>query len=694
MSVDSKCYELLADAGLEPILQGGRGQASGFVMRMMAENKLKHKGQYRNPSAPNDYNSKMKKWVPFNYKKLASKSQGGLNESEYGASPFITKHFGSPEHIPYVPRSQRLLEGTPIEGETDEQKSSRLKKQAEELLEKAKQLMESTKKKGRVKGFLKGVLKTRQAKQTLAELKKQKKEEADAIRKAEEKEKKEMEEYEKGEKVKGFLAKKVRKTVVAPREARERKVAEIGKKVAIRKLVRFKHASKETLKNMKLPKWWDGVMCVDEWAKATESQKGITIYEFDKRWFGKRLYRFANNISNNPFAAAVVPEVPMPKNWTKAKPEAKKAYEDSREEQKKRSAKITEQLENLATKFLYWVFGVAMPMNGWKVIDYAPREEDFPEDKMFNTSSKAWENVSSRLRISLGGTPQPRHDLAEMKSVKLGPLPPKLKLLVEPSGDWAYLLPNEQSGKEFLKTGDIHLSTKFRKVGKNWEHMLFVYDPKKYDPMKSGGYAPIKVGSKLFKDNNDYSLLTDNPADKDAFYPRDRHIDWAYPEGIAQITESAFKELCDRKKWSGKPLVQIALVGGRVDRVAPPEEEPVMVEEPLVDPIAEIVTTLFGIVDGDNPAPQAQLRDYLDDVFQLFHNDVANFMREFVYVQEGDDAEQRLQEDIADLRRGSIQDYARLLLNVVLRHYPHLAYLVDLDEDHLEEDNLDMMDDL
>lgn len=680
--MDSKCYELLADAGLEPILQGGRGQASGFIMRMMAENKLKHKGQYRNPSGPNDYNSKMKKWVPFNYKKLASKSQGGLNESDYGASPFIIKHFGSPEHIPYVPRSQRLLEGNPIEGETDEQKSARLTKQAEELMVKAKQLMEATNKKGKVKGFLKGVLKTRQAKSTLAELKKQKKEEAEAKRRAEEKEKKEIEEYEKGEKVKGFLAKKVRKSVVAPREARERKVAEIGKRVAIRKLVRFKHATKESLRAMKLPKWWDGVMCVDEWAKATESQKNVTMYDSESRWFGSRLYRFYHHTTDNAFAAPVLPEVPMPKNWTKAKPEAKKAYEDYADEQRKRSSIIAEKVEDLATKFLYWIFGVAMPMNGWKLIDYSPREEDFPQDTMMNPSTKARENVPSRLRISLGGTEQPKHDFAEMRSVKLGPLPSKLKLLVEPSGLWAYLLPNEQSGKGFLKTGKMELSTKFRKVGTHWEHMLFGYN------------TPIKIGSTVFKDNNAYTLLSDNPADKNAYYPKDRHIEWAYPEGIAQITESAFRELCDRKKWSGRPLVQIELVGGRVDRPASPQEEPVMVEPPLVDPIEDIIITLHGIVENDNPMPPIQRREYLDDVFQLFQNDVANFMRQFVYLREGEDLEERLQEDIMDLREGGLQDYARLLLNVVLLHYPHLAYLVELDDDHIEDDNFELVDNL
>ena len=132
--------------------------------------------------------------------------------------------------------------------------------------------------------------------------------------------------------------------------------------------------------------------------------------------------------------------------------------------------------------------------------------------------------------------------------------------------------------------------------------------------------------------------------------------------------------------------------GGRADRV--PQEEPVMVEPPLVDPIEDIIVTLHGIVENDNPIPPIQRREYLDDVLQIFRNDVANFMRQFVYLQEGEDLEERLQEDILDLQAGGLQDYARLLLNVVLLHYPHLAYLVELDDDHIEDDNFELVDNL
>jgi hypothetical protein len=94
--MDNRCYRIVSGAGLEPILMRGGSGASGFIARMMAEAKLKHKGQYRNPTSPLDPSSTMKAPVAFDYKKMANEDQGGENESPYGASPFITTHFGKP----------------------------------------------------------------------------------------------------------------------------------------------------------------------------------------------------------------------------------------------------------------------------------------------------------------------------------------------------------------------------------------------------------------------------------------------------------------------------------------------------------------------------------------------------------------------------------------------------------------------
>ncbi len=105
-------------------LKGGRSQASGFVMRMMAEAKKKHGGEpygtkpkipsYRNPTDPLHPNSTMSKAIPFDFKKLANSGQSGENENPYGASPFIIKHF-----------SKKGILMTPKGKETAEQKAAR-----------------------------------------------------------------------------------------------------------------------------------------------------------------------------------------------------------------------------------------------------------------------------------------------------------------------------------------------------------------------------------------------------------------------------------------------------------------------------------------------------------------------------------------------------------------------------------------
>lgn len=145
--MDNACYKLISGAGLEPILSprfvgGNRGQASGFVMRMMAENKKKHSGQYRNPSDPLHPQSTMRAPVPFDYKKLANSDQKGTNSSAYGASPFIINHFsGEPKR--WTSRKERLERGDvhyEAPGETVEQREARLRTSAASLLEKAEEL--------------------------------------------------------------------------------------------------------------------------------------------------------------------------------------------------------------------------------------------------------------------------------------------------------------------------------------------------------------------------------------------------------------------------------------------------------------------------------------------------------------------------------------------------------------------------
>jgi hypothetical protein len=89
--------------------RGGSGK-SNFIARMMAETKYKHRnpsdrnkpydkslGKYKKPVMnPDDDETEMNKPIKFDYNMIANEKQvkSGANEKPYGASPFITKHFG------------------------------------------------------------------------------------------------------------------------------------------------------------------------------------------------------------------------------------------------------------------------------------------------------------------------------------------------------------------------------------------------------------------------------------------------------------------------------------------------------------------------------------------------------------------------------------------------------------------------
>lgn len=82
----------------------GVSKASGFIRRLMWENKDKHKGTYKKPTWGLAANSKMNKPAEFKIKKLMTPAQGGENEegNSYGASPFIRHHFMG-ESKPFSP---------------------------------------------------------------------------------------------------------------------------------------------------------------------------------------------------------------------------------------------------------------------------------------------------------------------------------------------------------------------------------------------------------------------------------------------------------------------------------------------------------------------------------------------------------------------------------------------------------------
>jgi hypothetical protein len=121
-------HEILEGAGLGHIV-GGFGKASGFIRRMMAENALKHKGQYKSAPFKEFFHegSTMDKKVPFKLTKLQNKSQNaqGKNPKPYGASPFIMKHFGTVEGAPFERKR-----GVPLPTEPFKKKRVRGKKTA------------------------------------------------------------------------------------------------------------------------------------------------------------------------------------------------------------------------------------------------------------------------------------------------------------------------------------------------------------------------------------------------------------------------------------------------------------------------------------------------------------------------------------------------------------------------------------
>ena len=105
---------------IKPTLRGGEGglkgvsKASGYIRRLMWENKHKHKGDYKKPTWELAKDSKMKRADKFEWKKLASKDQGGLNKKDYGSSPFITTHFKG-QNVKFTPGSGEYPSETEVQ---------------------------------------------------------------------------------------------------------------------------------------------------------------------------------------------------------------------------------------------------------------------------------------------------------------------------------------------------------------------------------------------------------------------------------------------------------------------------------------------------------------------------------------------------------------------------------------------------
>jgi len=716
MSVDAKCYDAISGAGLEPILSpnytGGRGQASGFIMRMMAENKKKHQGQYKNPS-DNDYGSTMNKFRAFDYKRLANAEQNGNNQSDIGASPFIQRHFGSPEAVPFIPKAQRgSEEHRVIEGETEEQKAARLQAKAEELAQLAKDLLEKSAATKKVKGFLKGKVLVKKAKELLQKKKTEKQKEDE--RKAKELSKEQLikeaianakvllEEWDKDENaiydyleykypksdyysrksqlgdlwqkwckekqlekfgdalkpiITGYYygreevknkiiprpdtyyrprrghsykklsyaeAKKVYDKYFPPEEETEEEKAQRtrGLKGVVRRLVRTKKSEKELVASAPTPKFWNGYMCVEDFAKHHKYSNMGTLIQ-NKKWFGEWTYSMGHEPLSKwtiaPEDEAAIKDAPaktaaekkkykadMKKIDDEFEPRMKEAqdkktgkYWDILKEKNKATQKLQEEynadanavaeqrdalyksaknaIVKITTTYYQWVFKKALPMFGWKLIEYHPRAEDFPMEPTFKTINKGTDGAPkfyyertgeypSSLLMSITGTESPRYNydmkrpLPDMKPI---PADMKLVLLVEPSGDVAWLITttkegNEEGGLDWTdlaqrsigigpnahlgnNQGTLSFRQLFIKNGAHWRHAALHktegYEYRNYGAIST--YAPVKL-------------------------PDGREHKWESSfnsKQIQTIIEPLLRELSSRAEWNGVPLTKTDLTG-------------------------------------------------------------------------------------------------------------------------------------
>ena len=707
MSVDAKCYDCISGAGLEPILQadytGGRGQASGFIMRMMAENKKKHQGQYKNPS-DNDYGSTMNKFRAFDYKRLANAEQNGDGEGEIGASPFIQRHFGSPEAVPFIPKAQRgSEEHRVIAGETEEQKAARLQAKAEELAQLAKDLLAKASAKGKIKGFIKGRVAITKAKELLQQKKTYKK--AEDERKAKEMDTKEFEkqalayakevrvEWDKVAKaisdyltyrhtgsqrsylrseMKQFFERKMEEKFpdfqkrfsklgydarsriipstsydgpafpygykklpygeakriydeIFPKEEEDldeegRAMVEAeeaerkrGLKGVVRRLIRTKRSEKDLVSKATLPKFWNAYMCVEDFAKHHKYSNMGTLIQ-NKKWFGEWTY----SMGNNPVSKWTIPEdeiieIPPEKKETKKERDAyRAAYKKIEDEfapqmaeaKKTKGAwlavqqaqnKVVDELQKkmrdadprnkaiersnaqykeaqdaivkITTTYYEWVFKKALPMFGWKLIDYHPRVEDFPLASTFNTINKGTAGGPKFYYEKTGEVPSTLlrsiTDTKDKEALKPIPADAKLTLLVEPSGDVAWLITTRKEGNEegkldwkdlsersiglgpnshiYREQGGISFRQLFIKNGAHWRHALLDktegYEYRNYGPVST--YAPVKLPDG--REHKWESSLNQN--------------------ALQKIIEPLLRELTSRTEWNGVPLTKTPLTG-------------------------------------------------------------------------------------------------------------------------------------
>jgi hypothetical protein len=523
-------------AELEAQLKGGRGRASGFIMRMMAENKLKHKGQYKNPTKPLAPESTMNKPVAFDLDRLANESQrpGGTNKKDYGASPFIMKHFGSEKAVRFVPRSQRgkTVAEEPEDQETNEQKEARLRIEAEGLLAKAAELAAASKGK-KIAKFAKDRLKISEAKAELATLKKAKaaadedrRRQEEYAQRIRESERKRIAEREERQRV--LLAEVAEKKRIEAEEKEEQKKRESALKEVAKD-------GKSKVKGFGLPKWWDGIQCVRAWAKRTDHEK---------RWFGKMLY-----IASNEYYA---PELTSLKRIPVGRKETSKESNARIAADKEIRLTVEDSLLELGERYAKWLFTLALPNFGYDLIEVKPKEDTFPQE----------DGNPSGLRMTINKYGE--KNVGYKPGSEPPALPETMTLLVHPNKKLAWLISVKQGDERWKALSRKMMADNTAGNGGFSFSAKFQIVPRGSGSAKKLVHIVDEKGSQMVGDieitkdtHNSQTLLGSNPPVGGTGY--DKHVDWAYPEGLAEITKDLFDNLNARKAWSGTPLTNIDL---------------------------------------------------------------------------------------------------------------------------------------
>jgi hypothetical protein len=230
-------------------------------------------------------------------------------------------------------------------------------------------------------------------------------------------------------------------------------------------------------------------------------------------------------------------------------------------------ASARDAIVKITTTYYEWVFKKALPMFGWKLIEYHPRAEDFPMEPTFNTINKGTAGGPKFYYEKTGEVPSSLlrsiTNTEDKEALKPIPADAKLTLLVEPSGDVAWLITTRTEYGEngfvdwkdlaersiglgpFRHTGrgqgDLSFRQLFIKNGAHWRHALLNktegYEYRNYGPIST--YAPVKLPDG--REHKWESSLNQN--------------------AIQKIIEPLLRELTSRTEWNGVPLTKTPLTG-------------------------------------------------------------------------------------------------------------------------------------